>query len=206
MTLLGVTLTDGSILIAAVASMAPVVTVIFTARAARMRQEADWARQDIVAAQAKKDAEEQKRTQALLADEARRAAHALTERQEVTERRAGDVAQAAADAAELLRVTNLQIAEEAHRRQQDTVRLEGKLDKVHHLVNGKLTESLRAQALVLIQMIDLMTTDIVRLGTEADPAAVERRDVALNELKRLHRLIEDREWLARSSEEPPAPG
>lgn len=117
--------------------------------------------------------------------------------------RQDQVAVAARSEAEAQRVSQDRLAEQANeaarlladsdrRHAEDARRLETKIDQVHALVNSKLTESMEAQVHALAQLVDLMTNDIIRLGTDADPKAVGRRDVAKHELARLQSALVDR--------------
>jgi hypothetical protein len=114
------------------------------------------------------------------------------------------VAERAASAAAHLRQTQDRLTEQAdnaakllrqsdRRAQSDLARVERKVDQVHGLVNSKLTTSMEAQATVLEQLVHLMTEDIDRLGENADPLAIQRRDIALGELTRLREVLNDRE-------------
>ena len=76
---------------------------------------------------------------------------------------------------------------------EDSMQLQNTINEVHTLVNGKLTESLQNQARFLTHLVALRSADISRLGTDADPGAVVRRDEDIEDLNRLNRVLADRE-------------
>jgi hypothetical protein len=143
---------------------------------------------------------------ALTGREARRRQQSDWERQDLVAVRARDDAEeqrvrqnlAATQAAEATRL----LVEAERRRAVDTRRLEAKVDQVHILVNSKLTESMEAQAVALTRLTDLMTVDIARLGDDADPGAVDRRDAAVAELHQLRENLVDREAATEAAGKP----
>jgi len=93
-------------------------------------------------------------------------------------------------AAKLLE-SNERVAKATARASVLAERVERKVDEVKHLVDGAHTEDLIAQAAALSQLIELMNVALDRPGVD-DPAAVARRDVAVEELRRQHRVLGER--------------